>query len=93
MNGFSEKRDGSIDPEKDTEPIPGISEDAIRNGSVAPEQILKHSHDADAALAAFQNYQGQVLEIDEATNKRLLRKIDWNLMPVCIRSTWGGALA
>ncbi|KAK3076486.1 hypothetical protein LTS18_012874, partial [Coniosporium uncinatum] len=68
--------------EKDAGPIPGISEDAIRNGSVAPEQILKHSHDADAALAAFQNYKGQVLEIDEATNKRLLRKIDWNLMPL-----------
>jgi len=75
--------------EKDAGPIPGISEDAIRNGSVAPEQILKHSHDADAALAAFQSYKGQVLEIDEATNKRLLRKIDWNLMPACLRSHRG----
>jgi hypothetical protein len=43
---------------------------------------VEHSHDADAALKAFAERQGQVLEIDEATNARLLRKIDWHLMPV-----------
>ena len=64
------------------EPIPGISQDAIRSGSVVPEKILKHSHDADAALKAFADYEGMVIEIDEATNKRLLRKIDMHLMPV-----------
>lgn len=64
------------------EPIPGISQDAIRSGSVVPEKILKHSHDADAALKAFAGYEGTVIEIDEATNKRLLRKIDMHLMPI-----------
>lgn len=77
------------------EPIPGISEDAIRNGSITAggvsEQILEHSHDADAAMKAFASYQGQVLDIDEATNKRLLRKIDWHLMPV--RQSYGSIRA
>ncbi|KAF2102184.1 membrane transporter [Rhizodiscina lignyota] len=64
--------DDSIDPEKG----------ASRNASVVAETILKHSHDADAALKAFAEHQGQVIEIDEATNRRLLRTIDWHLMPV-----------
>ncbi|KAF2088410.1 MFS general substrate transporter [Saccharata proteae CBS 121410] len=62
--------------------IPGVSEEAIQNGTVLPEQILKHSHDADAAMKAFMEHRGQVIELDEATNKRLLRKIDWHLMPL-----------
>jgi hypothetical protein len=41
---------------------------------------------ADFALKALADYQGQIEEIDEATNQRLLRKIDWNLMPVQIES-------
>jgi ACS family allantoate permease-like MFS transporter len=77
---MSEKR-ASIDLEKDSE-IPGITEDDIRSGSVVPEQILKHSHDADEALKAFANHKGPVLHIDEATNKRLLRRIDLHLMPL-----------
>jgi len=43
-------------------------------------KIVKHSHDADEAMKAFEN--GEVIEIDEATNKRLLRIIDWHLMPL-----------
>ena len=70
------------DMEKGGAPIPGISEDAIRSGSVVPEQVLKHSGDADEAMKAFAQYKGQVIQIDEATNKRLLRRIDMNLMPV-----------
>lgn len=62
----------AIDPEESTD----------RNASIVAEKILKHSHDADAALKAFTEHQGQVIEIDEATNKRLLRIIDWHLMPV-----------
>lgn len=77
-----EKATMATDMEK--EPIPGISADAMRSGSV-PDTILKHSHDADAALKAFSSYQGQVLEISEETNRKLLRKIDWHLMPIlCI---------
>ncbi|KAF2236304.1 putative MFS allantoate transporter [Viridothelium virens] len=58
-----------------------LVEEAIRHGSV-DERILKHSHDADEALKAFAGHEGQVIEIDEATNKALLRKIDWNLIPI-----------
>ncbi|OQO04048.1 hypothetical protein B0A48_10691 [Cryoendolithus antarcticus] len=74
----AEKR--SIDPEVE-KALPSPLADAIRRGSV-PEDILKHSHDADEALKAFASHDGQVLQLDEATNKRLLRKIDWNLMPI-----------
>ncbi|KAK6430813.1 Allantoate permease [Oleoguttula sp. CCFEE 5521] len=74
----AEKR--SIDPEVE-KGLPAPLADAIRRGSV-PEDILKHSHDADEALKAFASHDGQVLQLDEATNRRLLRKIDWNLMPI-----------
>lgn len=57
--------------------------------SVAPgivqkldEKILKHSHDADAAMKAFEGMDGQVIELTPEKNKALLRKIDWHLMPV-----------
>ena len=53
----------------------------VRSSSV-DKNVLKHSHDADEAMKAFQEAQGEVIELDEATNKRLLRRIDWNLMPV-----------
>lgn len=45
------------------------------------EKILQHSNDADDAMKAFAAV-GEVIELDEETNKRLLRKIDWNIMPV-----------
>lgn len=44
------------------------------------EKVIAHSHDADEALKAFAT--GEIIEIDEATNKRLLRIIDWHLMPI-----------
>lgn len=51
-----------------------------RKLSADVEKVIAHSHDADEALQAFAN--GEILEIDEATNKRLLRIIDWHLMPI-----------
>lgn len=48
----------------------------------AQEIILKHSQDADEALKAIQGREGAVIELDEATNKRILRRIDWNLIPI-----------
>lgn len=49
------------------------------------DTILKHSHDVDAAMKAFEGYEGQTIELSEETNKRLLRKIDRFLMPIlCI---------
>lgn len=56
--------------------------DPTSNGGVIPEQVLKHSKDGDDALQAVSDQDGIRLEVDEATNKRLLRKIDLYLMPV-----------
>ncbi|KAL9109039.1 MAG: hypothetical protein Q9227_006279 [Pyrenula ochraceoflavens] len=53
-----------------------------RSGSHVPDSVIKHSHDADEAMKAFAGMEGEVIEIDEATNKRLLRRIDWNLIPL-----------
>ena len=54
---------------------------AARTESVIPgEATMKQpTKDADEALKAL---DGQTVHIDEETSKRLLRKIDWNLMPV-----------
>lgn len=80
MSSNMDPEKSSFDPEVEKS-IPEPLADAIRRGSI-DKNILKHSHDADEAMKAFQEAQGEVIEIDEATNKRLLRRIDWNLMPV-----------
>lgn len=51
-----------------------------------PAEIIKHANDADEAMKAFQGHEGEIIVLDEATNKRLLKKIDMHLMPVCDRS-------
>lgn len=78
IDNMNEK--GRIDPDVEKS-LPSPLADAIRTGSVS-QGILEHSHDADEAMKAFMSHPGTVIEIDEATNKRLLRKIDWNLMPI-----------
>jgi ACS family allantoate permease-like MFS transporter len=45
-------------------------------------KMLQHSHDADEALKAFSGLEGESIEVDEATNKRLLRIIDRHMMPL-----------
>ena len=80
MSGYAHEKP-DLDPEVEKQ-LPAPLADAIRRGSV-PDEVLKHSHDADEALKAFASHQGSVIELDEATNKRLLRRVDWNLMPVC----------
>jgi ACS family allantoate permease-like MFS transporter len=47
------------------------------------EKLQKHSHDADAAMKAFEGMDGQVIELTEEKSKALLKKIDRHLMPVC----------
>ena len=56
----------------------------------AEEQDLKHVFDGDGdeALRAYADLGGVAPEVDEATNKRLLRRIDWNLMPVGTQSLY-----
>ena len=46
----------------------------------AAKKILAHSGDADEAMKAFAD--GEVVEVDEATNRRLLRRIDRFMMPL-----------
>lgn len=52
------------------------------DSGAAPAEVLKHAGDADEAMKAFAGHEGEIVELDEATNKRLLRKIDMHLMPV-----------
>ena len=62
--------------------LPPDVEKAPEVAGEAPIIILKHANDADEAMKAFSGYEGDILVLDEATNKRLLRKIDLHLMPV-----------
>lgn len=66
--------------EKDVPSPVDIEKD--RRISHVDDVIAKHSHDADEAMKAFAGREGEIVELDEATNKRLLRIIDWNLMPI-----------
>jgi ACS family allantoate permease-like MFS transporter len=54
---------------------------------VLDEKLLKHSHDADAAMKAYEGMEGQVVELTEEKSKALLRKIDMHMMPVSIYSS------
>lgn len=45
-------------------------------------KLLKHLHDADAAMKAFEGLDGQVIELTEEKSKAILRRIDWHLMPI-----------
>lgn len=49
-----------------------------------PVQVIEHATDADEAMKVFEGHDGGSLVLDEATNKRLLRKIDLNILPVCV---------
>ncbi|KAJ5473567.1 hypothetical protein N7475_003133 [Penicillium sp. IBT 31633x] len=45
-------------------------------------KIEKHAHDADEAMKALGALQGETIELDEPTNRRLLKIIDWHMMPI-----------
>lgn len=44
--------------------------------------LEKHAHDADEAMRAFDELQGDTIELDDHTSRRLLRSIDWHMMPI-----------
>ena len=50
----------------------------------AVPDVLKHAdhNDADEALTAVAALEGSALLLDADAERRLLRKIDWHLMPV-----------
>lgn len=66
--------------------VSAADNDSVAHGTVQrlDEKIVKHSHDADAAMKAFEGLDGQVIELTAEKNKALLRKIDWHMMPVSI---------
>lgn len=82
----------ATDPEKDAV-IEDTATKAVPKGALS-EKLLKHSHDVDAAMKAFEGMEGQVITLTEEKSKALLRKIDWHLMPVgvlcCPHVTWAG---
>lgn len=47
-----------------------------------PNTVIKHANDADEAMKAFAGYEGEFIVLDEATSKKLLKRIDLHLMPV-----------
>jgi len=64
---------------------PSIVSGTMQNAdpeAVVSEKILKHSKDGDEALKALALEGGERLVLDKETERRLLRKIDFNLLPV-----------
>ena len=79
-------RAAHIDEKRAPSPVNLSSIPSQRHGSMSEtkhgSRIIKHSHDADAAMAAMGDGSGEPIVIDAATNKRLLRIIDWHMMPL-----------
>lgn len=75
--------DGSSDdPEKVAQLTPQAT---IENGEVKePRFVHADLNDGDIALKAFAGHEGEMIVMTPEAEKALLRKIDWNLMPVSI---------
>lgn len=54
----------------------------IEKSTNSDPTLEKHTHDADEAMKAFGELHGETIELDESTNRRLLKTIDWHLMPI-----------
>ncbi|EAU29865.1 predicted protein [Aspergillus terreus NIH2624] len=67
--------------EKEVYPPTAVDVEKDTSMKIDPK-LQEHAQDADEALKAFQELQGETIELDEATNKRLLRIIDWRMMPI-----------
>lgn len=64
---------------------PDVEQTIVDDKDGAPSaQIVMHANDADEAMKAFEGQDGESLVLDKATNRRLLRKIDLNILPVCV---------
>jgi len=70
----------SQDPEKINELAPNTTLD---DGDV-DDVMFKHANvdDGDEALKAFAGHDGEIIVMTPEMEKKLLRKIDMNLMPV-----------
>ncbi len=79
--------DGKIAIDAEKAPVnlaPNISS-ASAEANDLPLEMLKHANvnDADEAMKAFIGHEGEVIVMTPEIERRLLRKIDLNLMPVC----------
>jgi len=80
------------DIEKNASPTgPSPDSDTEKVGEVAgpqdPKTMLKHAdrNDADEALKIFEGHLGETIVLTPEEEKKLLRKIDWNIIPLmCI---------
>ena len=71
--------------EKKLSSFPDVEQTFVDDKTGAPPAIVfQHANDADEAMKAFEGHDGESLVLDESTNKRLLRKIDQNILPVYI---------
>jgi Major Facilitator Superfamily len=81
-NWLSTMAPSSASPQRALSPVdvekPTLA--SVSTSTCPPFKLRKHAQDADEAIQAFKGREGEVIEIDEASNKRLLRRIDWNLI-------------
>ena len=77
-------------PVVDAKKQPSVSEnanvDVEKETGVGEKEVIdpleKHAHDEDEAMKAVDEMNGDLVEVDEQTSKRLLRTIDNHLMPI-----------
>jgi len=77
MSDMEKPRDFSPeDPEK--------SADLSRNTTYGQGEtkVTRYKHDGDEALKAFAGHEGETIVLTPEAQRKLLRKIDLNLMPV-----------
>lgn len=76
----------SADAEKGMDGYDLAPKETVGSGDVGDIVILKHANlnDADEAMKAFVGQEGEMVVMTPERERILLRKIDWNLMPVCI---------
>ena len=59
-----------------------VEKEAVEEEAAVHETLEKHAHDQDEAMKAVDEMNGELVEVDEQTSKRLLRTIDRHLMPI-----------
>ena len=84
MADLEKRHDASSDPENDAEKTAELSRNTTYgNGEVNDARFLQHANagDGDEALKAFIGHDGEVVILTPEMERKLLRKIDLNLMP------------
>lgn len=92
MADMEKTHDGSsIDPEKNAYLSPNIT---YGEGEIKDTRY-KHAdpNDGDEALKAFAGHEGEIIVLTPEAERKLLRKIDLNLMPVRLTSPKYAAIA